>query len=51
MSECTECIYFITYPKGEIQCLMREELCIISGKTSYPKDCKYFKKRRGIKND
>ena len=43
-SECTGCKYFIRY-SDEIFCLMKQEFCIIAGKTSYPKDCGYFEKR------
>ena len=43
MTECNNCRYLIRYPNGSITCLMKQELCIIGGKTSYPKDCKYFK--------
>lgn len=43
MTECTKCIYLIRYPSNRTTCLMKQELCIIAGKTSYPKDCKYFK--------
>ena len=43
MTECTECKYFIRYPNNEISCLMKKEMCIIDGKTSYPKNCEYFK--------
>ena len=41
-SECTDCKYLIRFSDG-ISCLMKQEFCIISGKTSYPKDCEYFK--------
>ena len=41
MTECTECKYFIDNADG-IRCLMKQEFCLIHGKTSYPKDCKYF---------
>lgn len=43
MTECTNCKYFLEYPNNEICCLMKQECCIIKGKTSYPKDCEYFK--------
>ena len=44
-SECTDCKYLIEY-SDEIFCLMKQELCIIGGKTSYPKDCEYFKEEK-----
>lgn len=43
MSECTECKYFIDNADG-IRCLMKKEVCIINGKTSYPKNCQYFER-------
>ncbi|MBR3141116.1 MAG: hypothetical protein IKF11_09695 [Methanobrevibacter sp.] len=43
MTECTKCTYLIRYSNNRITCLMKQELCIIGGETSYPKDCKYFK--------
>ena len=41
MTECINCKYFIRYLNGEIACLMKQEICIINGKTSYPKNCRY----------
>ena len=43
MTECNNCDYLIGHPNGDIRCLMKQEFCIVSGKTSYPKDCEYFK--------
>ena len=43
MTECNNCRYFIGYSNGAMTCLMKNEFCIISGKTSYPKDCEDFK--------
>lgn len=43
MTECTNCKYLIGYADGTITCLMKQELAIIDGKTSYPKNCGYFK--------
>ena len=43
MTECTNCNYLIGYPNGNMRCLMKQECCIIGGKTSYPKNCEYFK--------
>ena len=43
-SECTDCKYLIGYPNNDIHCLMKQELCIINGKTSYPKNCQYFER-------
>ena len=44
ISECNECKYLIRYPNNAISCLMKQELCIIDGETSYPKDCQYFER-------
>ena len=41
ISECTECKYFIDNRDGT-RCLMKQEFCIVGGKTSYPKNCQYF---------
>lgn len=43
MTECNDCGYLLKYPNNEINCLMKQEFCIIGGKTIYPKDCTYFK--------
>lgn len=43
MAECNNCKSFLKYPNGEITCLMKQEFCIIEGKTSYPKNCEYYK--------
>ena len=42
MIECTNCKYLIKYPNKELSCLMKQELCIINERTSYPKNCEYF---------
>lgn len=42
MTECTDCKYLIRYPNNAITCLMKQELCIVEGKTLFPKDCKYW---------
>ena len=43
MTECNNCTYLIKYPNGKITCLMKQDYCIIADKTSYPKNCEYFK--------
>lgn len=42
-TECSNCHYLIGYPDGKRKCLMKQEFCIVDGKTSYPRDCKCFK--------
>ena len=42
-TECIDCKYLIKHLDG-ISCLMKQEFCIVGGKTSYPKDCEYFER-------